>query len=217
MLSKEQLQSFEKEIADIFATGAIKAPVHLRGGNENYLINIFKENHISKEDYVYGYWDSHMLGLLKGISPEKIKEEILKGNSIALCFPQDNFYCSGIVGSLIGVAVGTAWIIKRNSIPSKYRNILGIEDPKTPTVYHFCGDMSAETGIFFESLKYAYNWDLPIKFIVADNHLSVMTDTREVWNDPLPWFVGTKYESKIIYFRYINTYPHSGLGRQIAF
>ena len=203
MINKKYLVDFEEEIAEIFAQGKIKAPVHLRKGRENYLINIFNKNKIDKDDYIYGYWDSHELALLKGVPREQVKQSILDGNSIALCFPDYNVLCSGIVGSLIGVATGTAWSLKN------YK--------KKGTVYHFCGDMSAETGIFHESVKYAYNWDLPIKFIVCDNGLSVMTDTREVWNDPVPWFAGTKYEHKIIYFRYINGYPHSGLGKLIKF
>jgi len=47
--------------------------------------------------------------------------------------------------------------------------------------------------------------------------VSVMTDTREVWGSTEPWFKGTKYEKKVIYFRYTNEYPHSGLGRLIKF
>jgi len=208
-ITVKYLQDFEKEIADIFSTGSLRAPVHLRGGREQYLIDIFKKNHIRKSDYIYGYWDSHELALLKGVPREEVKDSILRGNSIALCFPKYNIYCSGIVGSYIGAAVGAAWALKRQQ---EIRDYLNWE-----RVYHFCGDMSAETGIFHESVKYAYNYDLPVTFIVCDNGLSVMTDTRAVWNDPVPWFIGTKYESKIIYFRYINTYPHSGLGKQIAF
>jgi len=33
-LTKEDLVNFEQEIADIFATGVIRAPVHLRAGRE---------------------------------------------------------------------------------------------------------------------------------------------------------------------------------------
>jgi hypothetical protein len=77
--------------------------------------------------------------------------------------------------------------------------------------------MSSETGIFHEAVKYSYNFDLPATFIVCDNGVSVMTDTRAVWGSAEPWFKGTKYESKIIYFKYTNGYPHSGLGKLIKF
>ncbi len=201
--TKDDLVSFEKEIADIFAAGRIRAPVHLRAGREEHLIRIFQENGINDEDYVFGYWDSHELALLKGVPREQLKEAILEGKSISLCFPEHRILCSGIVGSLMGTAAGVAWALKRQSQKGR--------------VFIFCGDMASETGIFFESVKYACNFDLPVIFVVCDNGLSVMTDTREVWGDPEPWFKGTKFEKKIIYFRYVNAFPHSGLGRLIKF
>lgn len=202
-VNKEDLVNFEKEIADIFATGSIRAPVHLRAGREDQLIKIFQENSIGPEDYVFGHWDSHELVLLKGVPREDVRQAIIDGKSISLCFPEYNVFCSGIVGSLMGTATGTAWALKNQG--------------KKGRAFIFCGEMSAETGIFHEAVKYAVHLDLPAKFIVCDNGVSVMTKTREVWGSPDPWFKGTKYESKIIYFQYVNGYPHSGLGRLIKF
>ena len=203
MITKEDLVSFEEDIKENFAQGKIKAPVHLRAGREDALIDIFHKHNISDDDYVYGYWDSHELALLKGVPREEVKQAIMDGKSISLCFPQYKILCSGIVGSLMGTAVGTAWSLKNQKKPGR--------------VFIFCGEMSSETGIFHEAVKYAYNYDLPVTFIVCDNGLSVMTDTREVWGDTEPWFKGTKYESKIIYFKYKNTFPHSGIGWKIKF
>ena len=203
MLTKEELESFEKEIAGIFATGAIRAPVHLRAGREEQLIKIFKEHEIGPDDYVFGYWDSHELALLKGVPKEVLKKAIIEGKSISLCFPEYKFLCSGIVGSLMGTAAGAAWALKNQKQKGK--------------VYLFCGEMSSETGIFHEAVKYATHFDLPVKFIVSDNGLSVMTNTREVWGAEDPWFKNTRYEAKIIYFKYENSYPHSGLGKLIKF
>lgn len=202
-LTKDDLVKFEQEIAEIFATGAIRAPVHLRAGREEALIKIFKDENIGDDDFIFGFWDSHELALLKGVPREEVKEAILQGKSISLCFPKYHVLCSGIVGSLMGTAAGVAWSLKNQG--------------KKGRVFLFCGDMSAETGIFHEAVKYVHNFDLPCKFIVCDNGLSVMTKTREVWGDEEPWFKGTKYEKKIIYFKYVNGYPHSGLGKLIKF
>lgn len=202
-INKEDLANFEKEIAGIFATGVIRAPVHLRAGREEALIRIFQENSIGPEDYVFGHWDSHELALLKGVPREEVKQAIIDGKSISLCFPEYKVFCTGIVGSLMGTATGAAWALKNQG--------------KKGRAFIFCGDMTAETGIFHEAVKYAVNFDLPATFIVGDNGLSVMTNTREVWGCPEPWFKGTKYEKKIIYFKYTNTYPHSGLGWKIKF
>ncbi len=202
-ITKEDLVSFEQEIAAIFATGAIRAPVHLRAGREDALIKIFQEHNIGSDDYIFGYWDSHEMALLKGVPREELKKAIVDGKSISLCFPEYKVLCSGIVGSLMGTAVGVAWALKSQN--------------KKGHAYIFCGDMSAETGIFHESVKYALNFDLPVTFIVCDNGVSVMTDTRATWGSQDPWFKGTKYEKKIIYFKYTNGYPHSGLGKLIKF
>ncbi len=203
MITEKIIKDFEHEIAKIFASGKITSPVHLRSGREKKLIEIFSQEKIGDDDYIFGYWDSHELALLKGVPPEELKQSILDGNSIALCFPEKKMLCSGIVGSLMGVAVGVAWSLKKMG--------------KNGRVYLFCGDMSSETGIFHEAVKYATNFDLPVKFIVSDNSLSVMTDTRAVWGSNVPWFKDTKFEKKIIYFKYKNEYPHSGLGKLIKF
>lgn len=203
MLTKKDLQDFEQEIADVFATGTLRAPVHLRKGREDDLIRIFKEEKIGDDDYLFGFWDSHELALLKGVPREELKASIIRGNSIALSFPKQKVLCSGIVGSLMGTAVGTAWSLKDRGAKG--------------CAYLFCGDMSSETGIFHEAVKYALNFDLPVKFVVGDNTLSVMTDTREIWGSDVPWFKDTRFEEKIIYFKYKNEWPHSGLGWKIKF
>jgi len=203
MLTKNDLESFENEIAEIFGKGLIKAPVHLRAGREEELIRIFRTYDIGPEDYLFGFWDSHELCLLKGVPRETVKQAILDGRSISLCFPDHNIYCSGIVGSLMGVATGVAWALKRQG--------------KKGRVFLFCGDMSSETGSFHEAVKYAVNFDLPAVFVVSDNGLSVMTETRAAWGSPDPWFKGTRFASKIEYFQYHNGWPHSGLGKLIKF
>lgn len=202
-LTKDDLAKFEQEIAEIFATGVIRAPVHLRAGREEELIRIFREENIGDDDYVFGFWDSHELALLKGVPREEVKQAILDGKSISLCFPEYKVLCSGIVGSLMGTATGVAWSLKNQKKPGR--------------AFLFCGEMSSETGIFFEAVKYAVHFDLPVKFIVSDNGVSVMTKTREVWGSEEPWFKDTKYASKISYFKYVNGYPHSGLGKLIKF
>jgi pyruvate dehydrogenase E1 component alpha subunit len=197
----ETLTKFENDVAEIYKQGTIRAPVHLRSGCEEQLIKIFEN--VKPEDYIFNYWASHLHCLLKGVPAEELLQAIKDGKSISLCFPEHKIYCSGIVGSLAGVAVGTAHGLKRAG--------------KKEHVWLFTGDMGAETGIFHEALKYAVNFDLPITFVVEDNGVSVMTDTRSTWGHPDPWFKGTRFEKKVIYYKYKNGWPHSGLGQRIAF
>ena len=41
-MNKLKLIQFENDIASIFNSGKIRAPIHLYSGNENFLINFFK-------------------------------------------------------------------------------------------------------------------------------------------------------------------------------
>jgi pyruvate dehydrogenase E1 component alpha subunit len=57
LLTKEQLVEFETDIANCFNNSQIKAPVHLYDGNEEQMINIFKN--VNSEDWVFCTWRSH--------------------------------------------------------------------------------------------------------------------------------------------------------------
>ena len=160
-----ELLSFESEIADLFNKGKIKAPIHLYYGNEAHLIKIFKN--INRDDWVFCSWRSHYQCLLKGVPKTIIKKEITNGKSISLCFPDYKIYSSAIVGGTLPIALGVAMSIKRKSKKNK--------------VFCFIGDMTSETGIAHECIKYAINYNLPIHFVIEDNNLSVCTNTRKTW------------------------------------
>ncbi len=199
--TRDDLFTFEEEIKECYLNKQIRAPIHLRTGCEDQLIEIFKA--VKPKDYLFNYWASHHHCLLKGVPREELKQAILEGKSISLCFPEYRIYCSGFVGSLAAVAMGTAWSIKHRG---------GNEH-----VWLFTGDMGAECGIFHESIKYATNYDLPITYVVEDNGVSVLTETRKTWGDDTPWWIGTKYENKVRYYQYKSSYPHSGISVKVAF
>ena len=129
-------------------------------------------------------------------------DEIMAGRSISLCFPEQRVYSSAIVGGVLPIAVGTAMAIARSG-----------EDAR---VHCFMGEMTAETGIAHESIKYSRNHKLPIRFIVEDNEKSVCTDTRAAWNQPKLSFENQRDEY-IHYYRYQTRYPHAGAGQRVQF
>lgn len=208
------LVQFEEEIRDCYMNKLIRAPIHLRsGGLEEPLIEIFKE--VQPQDFVYAYWASHLHCLLKGVPRDQVRQSILDGNSIALCFPEQNVFCSGIASSLAGVAVGSGLASKMNGakpFEGGPRN-----DCDRPHVWLFTGDMSAESGSFHEAIKYAHHFKLPVTFVVEDNDVSVLTETRPTWGSNRPWFEDTPYAQRIRYFKYKNGYPHSGVSVKVAF
>lgn len=206
--TKNLLEKFENDIASIYQTGKIKAPIHLRSGNELQLIKIFKN--IKFEDYVFCTWASHLHCLLKGVPEETVKIAILNGRSITLNFPEHNIYSSAIVGGTTSIAVGTAYAIKKQN--------------KSNRVYCFLGDMGFHTGISYESIKYSIGHSLPITFIIEDNNKSVDTPTFDTWKiDTYSLYklfsnmINEDNQVKIEYYQYQSKYPHAGTGTFIEF
>ena len=193
--TKEDLISFEEKIVKFWEDGQIKAPVHLSHGNEEPLIQVFSK--IDYSDYVFSTWRSRYHALLHGISPEWIEDEILIGRSISLCNLDHNFYSSAIVTGIIPIALGTAIGLKRKKSKQK--------------VWCFVGDMTFETGLFYECHKYARNYDLPLYFVVEDNDVSTQTPTLATWNKK------RDIPDDVIHYNYKSKYPHYGTGKWVVF
>jgi TPP-dependent pyruvate/acetoin dehydrogenase alpha subunit len=70
-MNKEELIAFEEEIASLFNDGKIRAPVHLYQGNEEKIIEIFKN--VNSQDWIFCSWRSHYQCLLKGVPPSQVK------------------------------------------------------------------------------------------------------------------------------------------------
>ena len=199
-MKKKDLVNFEKEIAELFNNKKIRAPIHLYSGNEDFLINFFKR--IKKKDWIFCSWRSHYQCLLKGVPKKKLKQEILDGKSISLCFPEYKIYSSAIVGGNLPTAVGVALSLKRNNSKNK--------------VYTFIGDMTSETGIAHECIKYSRNKKLPIHFIIEDNKKSVCTDTRTAWSQKKLTYENVS-DGYVTYYKYDLKYPHAGAGKRVQF
>ena len=83
-------------------------------------------------------------------------------------------------------------------------------------VWCFLGDMTSETGIAQTSIRYAETHDLPITFVIEDNGISVLTETRDVWGSQTLRFNERK-SSKVRVFEYKSKYPHAGAGVRVQF
>ena len=194
MLTKEDLIEFEKDISDLFLDKKIKVPIHLSGGNENHLLQIFKLIH--DDDWVLSTHRNHYHALLKGIPKEELRKIILDGESMHIYDKKRRFLTSAIVGGVLPIGLGIAMGIKRREEENR--------------VFVFVGDMAAETGIFHECSKYARRHALPITFIIEDNGYSTDAPTQESWG--LSPSVGY-----IIKYKYDRMWPHVGVGEWITF
>ena len=207
MITKQDLIDFETEIGALFNAAKIKAPIHLYANNEEQMMEVFKGID-TKNDWVCSTWRNHYQALLKGIPPDVIKEQIIKGKSMVMNLPEYKFICSSIVGGIPSIATGLALAAK----------IKGSNEH----VWCWTGDMSAETGAWCEAYKYTVAQDLPITFIVEDNEQSVLTPTHEMWGNT-KWYlpehdVDFARGPHLIYYKYKNTkYPHAGAGVRVQF
>lgn len=206
MITKTELIDFEEEIGNLFNSKAIRAPIHLYDGNEDQIYRVFDKIDVEK-DWVCCTWRSHYQALLKGVPKNFLKEKIIQGKSMVLNLPEYKVICSSIVGGIPSIAAGIAYAAKMKNSGER--------------VWCWVGDMSAETGAWSEAYRYSVANNLPIKFIVEDNGLSVLTPTVEVWGNKkwyLPkdcdWFEDTH----LIYYKYKNNkYPHAGAGVRVQF
>lgn len=193
--SKQELIDFEDDIISHWENGEITGPIHLSNGNEEELIKIFQK--IGVGDWVFSTWRSHYHALLHGVDPKYLKEKILEGKSITIIDKESKFYSSAIVTGILPIALGIAKAIKEKGTDEK--------------IWCFIGDMTFETGVFYESYKYARNFELPIEFVIEDNNLSVHTPTDTTWNGK------RDVPNDVVYYKYENGYPHHGTGAWVNF
>ncbi|MCX5681917.1 MAG: thiamine pyrophosphate-dependent enzyme [Candidatus Omnitrophica bacterium] len=196
-MQKKDIIAFEDRIKKLYEEGKIHAPIHLSGGNEDELITLFKD--YDKSDWIFSTWRNHYHWLLSGRDPKRLEEQIIAGDSMAVC--DDRFFTSAIVGGNAPVALGVALAIK---LKAKGKKVSA-----HPKVWCFLGDMGASCGISKECMRYAEGHDLPITYVIEDNGLSVTTDTKKVW--------GAKKGKKHQIYKYKRQYPHAGTGKHVLF
>ena len=193
--TSQDLIDFEDNIIKHWENGEIRGPIHLSNGNEEQLIEIFKN--VDKDDWVFSSWRNHYHALLHGIPRDTLMDLIVRGKSMSVYSDKPKFYSSSIVGGTIPIALGVAQSIKIKGEKNK--------------VWCFVGDMTFESGIFHECYKYARNFELPLQFVVEDNNLSTNTPVDETWGGK------QKVPSDIVYYKYKSDYPHHGTGNWVLF
>jgi TPP-dependent pyruvate/acetoin dehydrogenase alpha subunit len=199
-LESKDLISFENWIIQEYKKGNTYAPVHLSGGNEKQLIDIFRK--IDYNDWVFTTHRSHYHALLKSNNPIWLMNEIISGYSSHINSKKYKIFSSSIVGGCIPIALGTALSIKQKGGKDK--------------VWCFVGDMASEMGAYAEAVKYATNFNLPITFIIEDNDVGSNMVTWEVWGG-LPQKYLSCPSPKEIYYHYNPTHGHYGVGEFIKF
>lgn len=187
--SKQKLIDFENQIGDLYMNNQLPFLFHLSGGNEDQLIEIFKE--IKEDDYVISSHRNHYHALLHGIPPETVIDRIKNGRSMFIYDRQRNFFVSAIIGGTPAIAAGIAWALKKKQ--------------STQKVWCFVGDGTEDNGHLFEASRYVDGWNLPCKFVIESNDRSCEASNKDRWNEK----AHIKWDFKsIIKYQYECTYPH---------
>ena len=137
-MDKQKLIYFEDEIKKLWEQAKIPYPVHFSGGNEEQLIEIFKE--IKPKDYVFSTHRGHYHYLLHGGSTKSLERKIMTGDSMHIFNKKLNFLTSSIVAGTPTIATGVALALKKKNSKNK--------------VWCFVGDGAEDEGHFYEAVRY---------------------------------------------------------------
>lgn len=191
-----ELIAFEEQVRSLFANGELPFLVHLSGGNEAQLIELFKD--AQEGDWFLSTHRNHLHALLAGVPEEKLLNLIKDGRSMFVFDRARNFLSSAILAGLCGTAAGIAYELKRQR--------------STNRVWCFLGDGAEENGHFYEAALFVEANGLPCSFVIEDNRRQVDTSkderrgTSHVAQEPLDHFQCVRR------YYYTPTYPHGGAG-----
>jgi len=191
-MTKQDLIDFEKGIAEKFDNGEIPYLIHLSGGNEEQLVEIFKE--IDEGDYILSTHRSHYHYLLCGGLPQVLENKIINGKSMFVFDRALNFFSLSIVAATPCIAAGIAWALKRKGSKKK--------------VWCFVGDGAEDEGHFYEAVRYVDGFNLPCTYIIEDNDRSVNATKKERRGNQSDFI----WPGCVRRYTYTPTYPHGGTG-----
>jgi TPP-dependent pyruvate/acetoin dehydrogenase alpha subunit len=165
-------RAFELEVARIYDTGAIKAPVYLSVGQEHIPAAIAA---VSRNFLIFAQHRAHSYYLSFGGNPGALVDELLHratgcaggmGGSASIHAPTIGMFGhSGFMGDQVPIAVGAAL--------GSGRHVLTV-----------MGDASGEEDYVYGAMGYAATKRLPVLFVCEDNDLSILTPvaTRRSWS-----------------------------------
>jgi len=163
------IRRFEEKAGQLYGMGLIAGFCHLYIGQEAIATGM---HHTMKEgDKVITTYRDHGHMLAVGSDPKKIMAELLgrkdgsskgKGGSMHLFDLEKHFYGGhGIVGASVPIGAGLAFA-------DKYLN-------RNNVTFCYFGDGASHQGQVYESFNMAKLWNLPVLFIIENNHYAMGT------------------------------------------
>ena len=170
------IREFELAAIDLFKRGQVKGAVHPYIGQEASGVGVCMA--LRKDDLIAGTHRSHGHNIAKGADPGRMFAEILG---------KDTGYCRGRGGSMHIAAFETgslgALAVVGSGIPIAVGAALGFKMQGLPNVaVPFTGDAGVNTGNWHEGLNMASIWNLPVVFVLENNHYGVSTNISSSTN-----------------------------------
>lgn len=181
---------FSDNMSGLMVAGMVPYTVHLSGGNEDQLKEIF-DTYIHEGDWVFGTHRSHYHYLLSGGKTNVLEDMIMNGKSMFIFGKR--FFTSSLLAGTVAIAAGVALALKLN----KSNN----------NVWCFIGDGAEEEGHFYEAVRFVDGRDLPCTFIIEDNDRSVKTPKSARYDSEFKW------PECVMRYKYEPTWNHGGPGK----
>ncbi len=167
------IRRVEEHICDVYATDAIKSPVHLSIGQESVATGICDV--MAADDVISNTYRCHATYLAKGGDLKQMMAELYgkaggcaagKAGSMHLIdMAHGVMGASAVVGTTVPVAMGYAQVMKWDAKKTTHQRV----------VVAVCGDGATEEGGYSEALNYAALKKLPMLFVVENNGFAIHT------------------------------------------
>ena len=168
-----RIRLFELAATNLFKRGQLKGAVHTYIGMEASGVGVCMA--LRDDDLIAGTHRSHGHNIAKNADVKLMMAEIMaketgyckgRGGSMHIAaFETGSLGALAVVASGIPLAVGAALAFKMR----------GEDRVAAP----FTGDAGANTGNWHEGLNMASAWDLPVVFVLENNHYGVSTRIEE--------------------------------------
>ena len=172
------IRNFETQCIKLYRQGLIIGYFHPYLGEEAIATGVCTA--LRKDDYIVSTHRGHGHCIARGGQLKKMAAEVLgretgycrgRGGSMHIADPETgNIGANGVVGGGIPIGVGAG---------------LGISvRGGNQVVAIFFSDGASNNGVFAESLNLAAIWDLPVIFVLENNHYAVSSPIEEMSRIP---------------------------------
>ena len=167
------IRQFETRLLELFAEGKINGTVHTCVGEE--LTPVMLCHYVNDNDVFLSNHRGHGHFIAKtGMVNELLAEMMGRTSGISHGFGGSQhlythgFISNGVQGGMTPVAAGIALSFKL----SKKDNI----------AVSFLGDGTMGEGIIYEAFNIASKWELPVLYVLENNHYAQSTSNKETWS-----------------------------------